>query len=190
VLFGYGGGALGATGLGTNVALTWDASRNVMVQNNLTLNNSLSVSNNLNIDYQNSNTGSVTMAAMTFGQSSGEGIASNETAAAIMPGWTSTRIQPRLSIANNGNVGIGKTNPAVALDVNGTVTATASAAAGEPHECERDGGGRFWGDESLAARRQQCGQRPIPGQHQQPIAGVPRQWHPRVAPGTRRLEPP
>ena len=43
VLYGWGGGALGSTGSGTNIALSWDASRNVSIGNNLSVGNSLTM---------------------------------------------------------------------------------------------------------------------------------------------------
>ena len=106
VLYGYSGGRLGTTGSGaTNLALRWKTGGNVI------------------IDPKNLNAGEVTP-GLTFGDNSGEGIASRRVSGANQYGLDFyTVYQPRLSIANNGNVGIGTTAPSVPLEVNGTVKA-------------------------------------------------------------------
>jgi hypothetical protein len=97
---------------------------------------SLSVVGGLNIDQAGLNSGYLNAgnggqigtsgAGLSFGVGdSGEGIASKRTAGGNQNGLDFyTAWNPRLSIANNGNVGINKNNPGSALDVNGTITCT------------------------------------------------------------------
>ena len=60
-------------------------------------------------------------AGLTFGSTSGEGIASKRTAGGNQFGLDFyTAYNNRMSIANNGNVGIGTNNPEVVLDIHGT----------------------------------------------------------------------
>ena len=71
----------------------------------------LSVNAALNVDQANANTGAVNP-GITFGSSSGEGIASKRTAGGNQAGLDLyTNNAARLSITNNGNVGIGTANP-------------------------------------------------------------------------------
>jgi hypothetical protein len=76
----------------------------------------------LNVDPSNLNMGNVWSNALTFGRASGEGIASLRTGAA--GSWDLefyTDFNNRMTIAQNGNVGIGTTNPWALLEVNGPV---------------------------------------------------------------------
>jgi hypothetical protein len=76
----------------------------------------------LTIDPNNQNIGSVDANALTFGTSSGEGIASKRSGA--VGSWDLefyTKFNNRMTILQDGNVGIGTTNPWALLEVNGTV---------------------------------------------------------------------
>lgn len=75
--------------------------------NGLTTVSNLSVSGKLILDSTGRNTGSVSSAAVTFGVSSGEGIASKRNAGGNQNGLDFyTASLPRLTIDNGGNVGI------------------------------------------------------------------------------------
>ncbi|HEV2695964.1 MAG TPA: FG-GAP-like repeat-containing protein [Verrucomicrobiae bacterium] len=77
--------------------------------------------NSLNVDQSGQNVGSVAASALTFGIGSGEGIASKRTGANIYDLEFFTGFLNRMAILSNGNVGIGTTNPASLLEVNGGI---------------------------------------------------------------------
>lgn len=81
----------------------------------------LTVKGNLKVDYGNENTGDLTKGAIKFGLgNTGEGIASKRSSGENQNGldfYTSST--PRLSITNNGYVGVGTTGPAYKLHVSG-----------------------------------------------------------------------
>jgi hypothetical protein len=112
-LFGYNGGALGAVAP-TVITLSWDYLGNVWVSNNLS-------SISMNVDRGGLNTGTVHSNALTFGVSSGEGIASKRSSGGTQYDLEFyTSFNNRMIILNNGDVGIGTAGPDALLTVNGT----------------------------------------------------------------------
>jgi hypothetical protein len=108
VLYGNGGGALGAIGTTTNLALQWTSTGNVA------------------LDPLAVNSGSL-LPGLTFGGNSGEGISSKRTAGTGQFGLDFyANYALRMRIGNNGNVGINTDNPQSALHVNGTATVDAN----------------------------------------------------------------
>ena len=105
VLYGYSGGGLGTTGRGaTNLALSWTTDGNVC------------------LDPVGANTGTL-LPGLTFGWSggSGEGLSSKRSPGGNQYGLDFyTLSQPRLSITQNGNVGLGTTTPAYPLTLRGS----------------------------------------------------------------------
>ena len=104
----------------------------------------LSVFQGLTIDQSNTGIGSVSPSALTFGSSSGEGITSRRsgTGSNVNGLELLTNFQPRLTIANNGNVGIGTQNPTSKLEVNGNLKVNGDIEAGslpgvefDSHDC-------------------------------------------------------
>ncbi len=89
-------------------------------------NNSLFVNHNgpINIDASNFNDGTLTTPGLQFGGGgTGEAILSKRTAGGNQWGLDLlTASLPRISIKNNGNVGIGNNNPAVPLDIKRSTT--------------------------------------------------------------------
>jgi len=76
----------------------------------------LSVNTGLNIDQANANNGSLPKSGLTFGSTSGEGIASNRSTSSNQNGLDFyTNFTPRISITNGGNIGIGTQSPQALL---------------------------------------------------------------------------
>jgi hypothetical protein len=111
-LYGWSGGALGTTGPEV-IALKWDWHGNIWVSNNL------SVVAGLSVDPNNLNVGNVNANSLTFGASSGEGVASKRSGSNPYDLEFYTDFQNRMTIGNNGNVGIGTSTPTETLEVNG-----------------------------------------------------------------------
>ncbi|MGO8679274.1 MAG: hypothetical protein ACLQVX_25825 [Limisphaerales bacterium] len=111
-LYGWSGGALGTTGP-EMIALKWDWHGNIWVSNNL------SVVAGLNVDPNNLNVGNVNANSLTFGASSGEGVASKRSGSNPYDLEFYTAFQNRMTIGQNGNVGIGTSTPTETLEING-----------------------------------------------------------------------
>ncbi len=117
-LYGFNGGALGVGNPDTAI-LSWSWQGDVSVSNGLS-------AASITVDRHGVNAGALNP-GVVFGGFSGEGIASKRTAAGGNQYGLDfyTASQNRMTINNGGRVGIGTTNPASALHVIGTVTATA-----------------------------------------------------------------
>jgi len=111
LLFGYNGGSLGTVNP-TSIALSWTWAGNVWVSNNLS-------TAGLNIDQGGYNVGNVRSNALTFGISSGEGVASKRSGANPYDLEFFTDFINRMTISQAGNVGIGTTTPNETLEING-----------------------------------------------------------------------
>ena len=111
-------GALKATGPLTTTSDAYLATANGKVGiGTLEPQQSLSVAGALNVNQADANPGAVNP-GITFGASSGEGIASKRTATGNSHGLDLyTASQPRLSITNGGYVGIGTSTPGATLSV-------------------------------------------------------------------------
>lgn len=87
----------------------------------LTVGSDATLVGGVNLDSQNNNTTGALTPGLTFGLSTGEGISSKRSAGA--EGWGLdfwTDFKKRMSIMQNGNVGINTTTPTETLEINGT----------------------------------------------------------------------
>jgi hypothetical protein len=118
VLYGFSGGILGVAGVTPKATLTWGSSY-VDVYGNL------GVTNTLLADTSGQNNGALKPGLTFGGSSSGEGIASKRTSGGNQHGLDLfTGYSARLSIVNNGNVGLGRQPTANRLEVEGTASKT------------------------------------------------------------------
>jgi len=106
-------GNLGVTGESDTIRIGTDELQTYLVGN-------VYLNSGLNVDENNLNTGTLAD-ALTFGTSSGEGIASDRSPTGVSPYdlefWTD--FGNRLEIQQHGNVGIGTATPSQKLEVNG-----------------------------------------------------------------------
>jgi len=112
LLYGFQGGALGTLGP-TEINLSWDSSGNIWVSNNV-------ATAQINVDRADQNVGNVYTNALTFGNGSGEGIASKRSGTGKYDLEFFTGFNNQMTIANSGNVGINTTTPSETLEINGT----------------------------------------------------------------------
>lgn len=100
----------------------------------------LSVNGSIILDQGNSNFGTLDSAALLFGNLGGVGISSQKTNGDLQWGlslWTNNL--PRLNIRNNGNVGIGTTDPTSTLHVIGNINASSFIYTPQAHFTTRVG---------------------------------------------------
>ena len=98
-----------------------------------TLQGNIGIAGGLNVDQAGHNIGNVTANALTFGASSGEGIASQRTGGSTASGQYGLEFYTdyinQMTILQNGNVGIGTNTPSQALEVNGNYVLVDGGAA-------------------------------------------------------------
>jgi len=118
-------GAVGTAQLAANAVQTTDiaagAVGNAQLAQSLTLSGNVRINGGLNVDSSGANIGNVSANALTFGVTSGEGLASNRFGLSLNPYdlelWTD--YTNRIEILNNGFVGIGTATPTQQLEING-----------------------------------------------------------------------
>ncbi len=109
----------------------------------------------LRLDQQGYNSGTLNDSTtngvgLTFGVNSGEGIASDRVSGVNRYGLDFyTSFAHRMSILNNGNVGIGTTNPASLLEVNGNIRADGGSVSIQPAGSVYSTDGLVWGNGGL-----------------------------------------
>jgi hypothetical protein len=157
VNFNDGSGHIGSLIVGYNGAYGYFSVGNLYQAGHQTGTAEFSVfgNGNVNIDPQGLNNGfidngSTNGAGLTFGIASGEGIASDRTQGVNRYGLDFyTDFAHRISILQNGDVGIGITNPQTLLEVNGNVRLDGNELYLEPVGGSFGGDGLVFGDGGL-----------------------------------------
>ena len=114
-------GTLSASGAYTYVDGAATLNGTLSVAKDVTISGDTTLVGGINVDSLNNNTAGTLTPGLVFGTTSGEGISSKRSAGA--EGWGLdfyTDFEKRMSIMQNGNVGIGTTTPTETLEINGT----------------------------------------------------------------------